>query len=182
VTLRRHSQSSASHALDISVDVARRAAVLTLAYIVRGDIRQVSMPEKLVPATADGLWQHTCFEAFVRSSKSAGYWEFNLSPSLQWAAYRFDAYRGGMAAEVAVTDPRIDVQSQQPELRLSAALDLTGVAALRASEDWRVGLSAIIEDKKGDKSYWALGHPAEKPDFHHPDSFVLAVSPKEESG
>jgi hypothetical protein len=26
--------------------------------------------------------------------------------------------------------------------------------------------------------YWALAHPAEKPDFHHPDSFTLPVRPE----
>ena len=35
--------------------------------------------------------------------------------------------------------------------------------------DGRIGLSAVIETTDGALSYWALAHPAEKPDFHHPD-------------
>ena len=34
-------------------------------------------------------------------------------------------------------------------------------------------LSAVIETTDGAMSYWALAHPSAKPDFHHPDSFVL---------
>jgi hypothetical protein len=41
---------------------------------------------------------------------------------------------------------------------------------------WRLGLSAIIEEASGQRSYWALAHPPGKPDFHHPDSFALEVS------
>ena len=37
----------------------------------------------------------------------------------------------------------------------------------------RLGLSTVIEDGDGGISYWALAHPSAKPDFHHPDSFVL---------
>ncbi len=40
----------------------------------------------------------------------------------------------------------------------------------------RLGLSAVIEETDGTKSYWALAHPAEgPPDFHHPDCFALTL-------
>ena len=39
----------------------------------------------------------------------------------------------------------------------------------------RLGLAAVIEDKARVLSYWALKHPAEKPDFHHADSFVVEL-------
>jgi len=37
-------------------------------------------------------------------------------------------------------------------------------------------LSAVIEATDGSLSYWALEHPADKPDFHHPDSFALELA------
>ena len=41
---------------------------------------------------------------------------------------------------------------------------------------WQLGLSAVLEEKDGTKSYWALSHPnADKPDFHHPDCFVAQL-------
>ena len=41
--------------------------------------------------------------------------------------------------------------------------------------DGRLGLSVVIETLDGAISYWALAHPSEKPDFHHPDSFILTL-------
>lgn len=154
---------------------------MSLTYVVRGDVRKVRVPEQHVPARTDGLWQHTCFEAFVRRAKSEEYWEFNFSPSREWAAYRFRAYREGMTSELAIADPRIGMQLEQSELRLSATLDLSGITALAASRDWRLGLSAVIEDENGGKSWWALAHSPGKPDFHHMDSFVLALPGEETS-
>lgn len=43
----------------------------------------------------------------------------------------------------------------------------------------QIGLSAVIEEMDGTKSYWALAHPAGKPDFHHPDCFTLELPPPE---
>jgi len=168
-----HPDSCDSPVSAIEIDVACERSALTLTYIVSGDVKRVSLPEAVVPARADGLWQHTCFEAFVRNTGSSKYWEFNLSPSCQWAAYRFDGYREGMAMEPGARDPHIDVHSGATGFRLSARLDLSGIPALQANDAWRLGLSAIIEDESGGKSWWALAHPPGKPDFHHPDSFVL---------
>ena len=41
----------------------------------------------------------------------------------------------------------------------------------------RIGLSAIIEETDGAKSYWALAHPPGKPDFHHPTCFAATLAP-----
>ena len=170
-------QSTGSPAAEIEIDVARHASALALTYIVRGDIAAVAVPKQTKPARADGLWQHTCFEAFVRSAHSQAYWEFNLSPSRQWAAYRFDGYRRGMAAEPALTDPQFEIRLEASELRLSTKLDLSGIEALATGKDWQVGLSAVIEEQDGRKSYWALAHPPGKPDFHHANSFALRLPP-----
>ena len=38
---------------------------------------------------------------------------------------------------------------------------------------WALGLSAILEEQDGTKSYWALAHPpGDKPDFHDPACFA----------
>jgi hypothetical protein len=42
---------------------------------------------------------------------------------------------------------------------------------------WRLGLSALIEETSGRKSYWALAHPPGKPDFHHADCFAHEFLP-----
>jgi len=33
-------------------------------------------------------------------------------------------------------------------------------------------IAVILETKKEGLKYWALKHPSERPDFHHPESFV----------
>lgn len=42
-----------------------------------------------------------------------------------------------------------------------------------------MAFTAVIELANGDKSYWALAHPSNQPDFHHPAGFVYELSGKE---
>jgi len=60
---------------------------------------------------------------------------------------------------------------------LTAELDLSRMAWLPTDQPWKLGLSAVIEERNGRKSYWALRHPAGQPDFHHPDCFALELAP-----
>jgi hypothetical protein len=39
----------------------------------------------------------------------------------------------------------------------------------------RLAITAVIEDSQGALSYWALAHPASRPDFHHHNGFVLEL-------
>jgi hypothetical protein len=175
--LRPHPDSRGFAAASIEVGVARpRADRLVLSYVVTGKISDVRMPPANTAARTDGLWQHTCFEAFVRASSGPTYYEFNFSPSTQWAAYRFDSYRSGMvAAEIGA--PAIEVRTNSDRTALQAALELNHLPDLSREASWRLGLSALIEDQAGGMSYWALAHPPGKPDFHHADGFALEFSP-----
>jgi hypothetical protein len=58
---------------------------------------------------------------------------------------------------------------------LQVALDLDWLTSPAAGVGLRLGLSAVVEDKARVLSYWALKHPAEKPDFHHADGFVIEL-------
>ncbi|WP_423604253.1 DOMON-like domain-containing protein [Sphingomonas sp. MS122] len=75
-------------------------------YIVGEPPEALRLPAAVAPGRADGLWRRTCFELFLRRRGEEGYFEFNFSPSGEWAAYRFDRYREGMAEPVVAT-PRI---------------------------------------------------------------------------
>jgi hypothetical protein len=175
--LKLHPDSPSSAAARVEVEVARpRAGGLVLRYFVTGKISDLRMPPAAAPARADELWQHTCFEAFVRSPAEAGYCEFNFSPSTQWAAYGFFGYRKGMHVATEISAPRIEVQSGPECYMLQASLELEGLSTLPRSAGWRLGLAALIEEANGRKFYWALAHPPGKPDFHHPDCFVCELS------
>jgi len=171
-TLRLHPDSHCAASTQIEADIARpRPGSLVLSYVVSGRIGDLLMPSVVAPARADELWQHTCFEAFLRASAGPGYYEFNFSPSNQWAAYRFDSYRSGMRLASEIGAPRIKVRSSGETYTLQAALELDGL-----SSPLHLGLSAVLEETNGRKSYWALAHPPGKPDFHHADCFTLELS------
>ena len=159
----------------IEVDIAREgAATLVLHYTVTGQIADLLLPPLAAPARTDELWRHTCFEVFVQASPGTAYYEFNFAPSTQWAAYRFDSYRSGMRAAADISAPRVEVNTTPECYALRASLDL---ARFPRDGRWRLGLSAVIEETSGRKSYWALAHPPGKADFHHADCFTHELSP-----
>ncbi|MCC6173187.1 MAG: DOMON-like domain-containing protein [Gammaproteobacteria bacterium] len=87
---------------------------LRLRYVVADDPAAVRWPPALAAGEEprrDGLWRHTCFEAFVAApaGHGSGYVEYNFAPSGAWAIYRFDGYRQGMRPEPAPVAPRIVV-------------------------------------------------------------------------
>lgn len=159
----------------VDVEVTRSGTDLTLAYVVSGRIADLRLPPLAGPERTDELWKHTCLEAFVRPVGAGAYCEFNLAPSSQWAAYQFDDYRAGMrnaelplvpVMTVGVTDARL-------ELKVSLVLDRLGGFA---GVPWQLGLTAVIEEMNGLKSYWSLKHPrGRRPDFHHSDGFALEI-------
>jgi hypothetical protein len=179
--LLKHTDSCSSVAGNIEVEVIRPGVnSLVLSYIVTGKMNDVRMPPVTAPARCDGLWRHTCFEAFVRASSGEEYYEFNFAPSTQWAAYRFTSYRSGMCIAAEIRPPSIEVRSSPDCYTLQASLDLESLSLPRKAL-WRLGLSVVIEDQNGRKSYWALMHPAGKPDFHNAESFVHEFSRAEPS-
>jgi hypothetical protein len=149
--------------------------VLTVTYVLEGMIDRLRVPAAKSSRRADGLWQHTCFEAFVALKGSSTYYEFNFSPSGEWAAYRFRSYRDGVFLENEDLDPRIAVRRRADALELNADVRLALLRAAPGPGSLRLGLSAVIEDTRGRLSYWALRHAAGKPDFHDPDGFVLVI-------
>jgi hypothetical protein len=173
--LKLHPQSRSSAARRVEVEAVRsRPGALVLRYIVSGDIGELALPAIAAPSRADELWRHTCFEAFIRPEPGEAYYEFNFAPSTQWAAYRFDAYRSGTRiAEIAT--PRIEVECTPEHFALQAALHWDAASELGGKATWRVGLSAVLEENNGGKSYWALAHSPAKPDFHHTDCFALEL-------
>jgi len=164
--LRPHPDSP-SPVTRIAVGVERIAPdLLGLSYWIGGDLAHAAFPRPQLPARTDELWRHSCCEAFLGAGE--GYYEFNFSPSTLWAAYRFDGHRAGMRD--AVTDaPTIGWD------RDGEAAKLTATLRLPADATGPLGLSAIIEDTSGNRSFWALAHPPGSPDFHHPACFTAQL-------
>jgi hypothetical protein len=127
------------------------------------------IPEATEPARRNELWKSTCFEAFLRPLGEETYREWNFAPSGEWAAYDFTSTRTGME-DADAADPYIRTEDNFTWWALGASI------AVPADTNWELGLSAVLEEKDGTRSYWALVHPnAEKPDFHDAGCFVARL-------
>jgi hypothetical protein len=181
----------------------RNAGEWVFSFNVAEPPEALRLPKPVAAARADDLWATTCFELFVRRPGERSYIEFNFSPSGRWAAYAFDDYREGRrdldiaAPRIMTSDPgqfaqaslaQLEALGIDPETARSMAEAISpgdgpiSQFALNATlEDsrlaapgpWVASVTAVIEEARGAKSYWALAHVSDKPDFHHPDSFVL---------
>jgi len=160
--------------IDVGVGMLRDGA-LRLRYFLDGEIDRIALPPRGVAGRAERLWQHTCFEAFVARRDALAYCELNFSPSEAWAAFGFSAYREGMSPISLQSDPAIAVSVSEDRLALEAIVGPEILLALPGASSLRLALSAVVEETDGRLSYWALAHPAERPDFHHRDGFVLPL-------
>jgi hypothetical protein len=131
--------------------------------------RDLARPRAAPPLRADGLWEHGCFELFVRPDGGKRYFEFNFALDGRWAAYAFDDYRAGRRDLPLAKSPEILWNGK----RCIAKLDLSELPP----RPWHVNLAAVVEERDGRKSYWAV-HPTRgrEPDFHDPACFSIAVA------
>ena len=120
---------------------------------------------------ADELWQTTCFELFLKPDGQPEYVELNLSPSERWNAYDFTAYRWGMAERPFPREPECTLRLGSSFAIFDAAIPVAGLPGAECA----MGISAVIEEQDGVKSFWALAHPDAKPDFHAPACFAATL-------
>jgi hypothetical protein len=191
--------------LTITGHLSFTEGTLEVAYQLRGDLAQLSLPSPAsTPERRDLLWQTTCLELFLARRGADGYWEFNLSPAGHWNVYRLEGYRQGLAPEPAYHQLPLQVQPQEqslaqhqaksPAQQLTMTLrcplppDVRGNRVETAGETpgetgataggrpgLEVGITAVIEHSDGRLSYWALHHPAADADFHHRGGFTIQV-------
>lgn len=169
-----HPNTPSPHVTEVAAEVRREGRRLELRYVLAGEMGEVRVPAQAPSTRRDELWRHTCFEAFVRGP-GAAYVELNVSPSTEWAAYRFTAYREGMAQAEAT--PEVHAVKTARTLEVTASVDLPEDLA---DADWRVAVTAVVETVDGAVSYWSLAHPAGRPDFHHADCFCLDLPARRE--
>src|SRR5215469_5410640 len=160
----------------IAVDVRLTPErVLLCHYTLDGDLTRLRVPQLGGGERTDGLWQHTCFEAFIAAAGAPGYYEFNFSPSRDWAAYHFEGYRSGMSAAPLQGPPDLAVHCGGDRLELTANVPLAGLGRLQDAPLLRLALAGVCEAADGRLTYWAQQHAPGKPDFHHPRGFILEL-------
>jgi len=167
--------STAIRRFDAAADVPAGASPLCIRFRIEGDVGQLRLPPPGSARRRDGLWQHSCFEAFLRPDASDIYYEFNFAPSGDWAAYRF-AGRRSMRSSPELAAPAIRTSLHAGCYELTAEIDIAAVPELSRAGTIRTGLAAVVESVTGELSYWALAHVGDAPDFHDPATFLLRVT------
>lgn len=180
-TLAGHPDNPPGFMQQIGVTLMRKAdGNLAIAYAIQGPTGGLRIPTQDAPAPADALWRTTCCELFVGAANTADYREFNFSPSGQWAVYDFSAYRQRTPAQPFVATLSIRAEQRTDRLQLNARLPPAVLPGL--PDDGGIpsfALAVVLEAGNGDLGYWALAHPAGKPDFHHRAGFALQLHPAE---
>ncbi len=151
------------------------AGKLAVRFVIDADMSQLVLPTLQPAARTDNLWRHTCCEVFVALPDNEAYCELNFSPSTEWAMYGFVGYRRGMAPIEVRRPPRVAVRPTSRGFVLEAVTYLAELPMPQPGSPLRAGAAAVIEEKDGRLTYWALAHPSALPDFHHRLGFVLQV-------
>jgi hypothetical protein len=160
----------------VALERSPEGATLRLHYRLEADLGSAAsallLPPPGPPSRRDGLWQHTCLEAFLAPADGEPYWELNLAPSGDWALYRFAAYRRGQQSPALENLP-VAVVNRAEQLELSLNFPLP--TELATASQLELAVTAVLEQQSGALSYWALRHPAAQPDFHLREGFVLRL-------
>ena len=158
----------------VEAAVRRRADRLMISFALMGDWTGLCLAARTAqPQRLDGLWRTTCFECFIAGTTSPAYWEINLAPSGHWQSYCFTAYRQGMVAEQLVEELSSAVTVAGQTWRIEGCL--AGLPPLAGDRPLVAGLTCVLEDGDGRKSYWALCHKGIQPDFHQRQSWIVTL-------
>jgi len=160
---------------DAALEPHALPAALRIRYRIEGDVARLRLPPFGIARRCDGLWHHSCFEAFLRPDASESYHEFNFAPSGDWAAYRFAGRRGDRSS-AELPAPSIRVAHLADRFELTADVAISALPELARAGTIHAGLTAVIEAADGALSHWALAHGGGKPDFHDPATFLLEVA------
>lgn len=182
IALHAHPATPCAQVSAIEVDLAATdSGGLKLRYRAHSAPDAIRLPAAMPPGPADNLWQHTCCELFIAEQgdenetstvNRKNYLEFNFSPSGQWAAYRFTDYRARDTGFAPAVAPHISLHRLNDGFQLDVSLP---PELIPAGQKLALGLTAVIEDMAGAKTYWALQHAAAQPDFHLRQSFALTL-------
>lgn len=182
-TLKCHTETPCQALHSFAVEIGRpEPDRLVLTYIIEGDIGALALPSYGDPDRTDDLWLHTCFEAFLQAHAPA-YIELNAAPSTEWASYRFCDYRAGMVEAEDIIADRFETAARMFDANVLRSSRRTGSYRFTVSwvvpdlSDAKLNVTAVILEKTGRRSFWAVCHQPGPPDFHNPDCFVLDLPP-----
>jgi hypothetical protein len=161
--------------LSIDGAVEYQQGLLDVRYVLQGDLTQVLFPPKVEsPGRKFALWEATCLEFFVAIDGRPDYWEFNLAPNGNWQVFYLSDYRSGLKDEAAINYLPLVIQQDEQGLQLDLSIDLT--CLFPPDTELAMAITAVIQAKTGEYSYWSLQHSGEEADFHRRADFVMNLS------
>jgi hypothetical protein len=159
--------------VQVQATLERKDSVISIRYEIRGNVASLQIPSsKQTPERLDGLWNHTCCEAFISKDGHNAYKELNFSPSGDWNVYSFTNYQEGhqLDSDLKILSQQFIVDTNK--LSLVVAIDV-GQELERAQLN--VGITTVLQLKDNSITYWAVSHEAERPDFHVRKSFSIVI-------
>lgn len=96
--------------------------------------------------------------ALRRGALGSSYYELNFAPSGEWAAYAFRHYREGTPLDLDPV-PTVAVRRAVTRFELDAIVHLDRLSCVSPQAPLQLAVSAVIEDRHGNLSFWALRHP-----------------------
>ena len=158
--------------LEAQIEMQTDGFLLTFELSGPGVAKVLLTPKSAKPVRKNDLWKETCFECFFGVGNSKEYFEFNASPSGDWALYSFNQYRDGMK----------DVEFKNGDTPLLLKCEKSAeyfccvwrVPYFTKTILQNVSLTAVLKTGTASDavSYWAAKHAGTKPDFHLRESFT----------
>lgn len=156
-------------AISLEVLLTDRGDALFISYKLTGDLPAVDLGDTPVHARVVKLWEKTCFELFIKNERDQ-YMEFNFSPVFEWNAFFFHKKGDALAEWPGIQNVKIDILHSLEVFHLIAEIKKADFPQ-DFFQGCEAGISAVIKERKGRLSYWALSHADQRPNFHHFDSF-----------
>lgn len=100
-------------------------------------------------------------------------WDFKVSPNQTWSVSRFENYRKSPQSVQNIKTVSYSMMSTPKALHTLLKIDLTKL--MLPNQALAIGISAVTRQRDNLLAHWALNHPNDTPDFHHPDSFSLSL-------
>lgn len=163
--------------LDLRTALDLKDGLLTARFEVSGNEDLILLPPPSgEPQRRSHLWEHSCFEIYAALAGHKDYWEFNFSPSGDWACYYFTDYRKDRIPEEKISKVNChSLESTSAHKTWEIHVDVASLPAFHQKQKLFLALTAVIEMKDGQKTYWALSHAGDKADFHRRDSFCIKI-------
>lgn len=158
----------------LEAEIQAQGAELVLEFSLKDPEGLFDVPKTAATWTAgevarrDGLWQATCFEAFLQPFGSSHYYEFNFALMPAWNGYEFTGYREPQPPKATADFVLKSMNWDASRKHLRVVVENKSNA-----RKFNAGLTAILQEKSGAKHYYAISHKGSKPDFHLAESFIL---------